>query len=630
MNAAAPPVTAPRAPVSRASGTLWRCGGVTCPPGACNHDDEVMREGADGQAPAVAPPIVHQVLSTPGRRLDRDLRLDMERRFGHDFGSVRVHDDAAAAESASAVRARAYTVGDDIVFGRGATHGDAGRRTIAHELAHAAQYSGGRSAVGPLTISKPHDPAELEASRLAAAAVDGTCLTPVATPAGAALRPDRRVLHRQAQDAGPGPDPRRALQVACVIRLGGCTQSRDAGIPSREEILGYNARCRDQYQYPIDVFPTDEECRNPPDEPLSPLERVLIGALLVAGATVAAAVLVVGAVALAEAAIPVVIAAVEAGGAAAMSATAFYYANAIVINEIGLFAAGVLISCEGDVAGLLRALATDPAQALVMLAEIYILHVNIQSSTGQSRPARLPVKLAPQAEQTQPGRIKFKTAGPPTFEGHEIPPEPEHPIGPPAPPKTSSPAAATEAPHPIGPPAPAGTKPAALSYDVDAEIEQAIVEHPVSTASPAPRSPLRPPPATGLAAAARKVFNTLRDGYAKKLSVDSGGQVHHAIELQTLDRYPRAYQASELNDYPNMRGIPNELQGKRQLHNSKIREMWDNEYRRLDGEIAKRGLTPDTPEYNQLVRSSLSAARDTIDHVLGQFFSEQRAAMKPK
>jgi len=40
----------------------------------------------------------------------------MERRFGWDFSRVKVHADPAAARSALALGARAYTVGNDIVF----------------------------------------------------------------------------------------------------------------------------------------------------------------------------------------------------------------------------------------------------------------------------------------------------------------------------------------------------------------------------------------------------------------------------------------------------------------------------------------------------------------------------------
>src|SRR3712207_8953995 len=60
--------------------------------------------------------------------------------------------------------------------------------------------------------------------------------------------------------------------------------------------------------------------------------------------------------------------------------------------------------------------------------------------------------------------------------------------------------------------------------------------------------------------------------YTTLFRSDKGGQVHHAIELQVLNRYPGVFTSQELNAPANMRGIPPERQGKRQLHNAKIRE----------------------------------------------------------
>ena len=62
------------------------------------------------------PPIVHEVLHSPGQPLDPATRAFMEPRFGHDFSTVRVHTDARAAASARTVNALAYTVGRDVVF----------------------------------------------------------------------------------------------------------------------------------------------------------------------------------------------------------------------------------------------------------------------------------------------------------------------------------------------------------------------------------------------------------------------------------------------------------------------------------------------------------------------------------
>lgn len=68
----------------------------------------------------------------------------MESRLGHDFSRVRVHTDARAAQSARAVHAPAFTVGQDVVFGAGqySPGTPAGRRLLVHELAHVAQQSG--------------------------------------------------------------------------------------------------------------------------------------------------------------------------------------------------------------------------------------------------------------------------------------------------------------------------------------------------------------------------------------------------------------------------------------------------------------------------------------------------------
>ena len=75
------------------------------------------RGGPAGAEPAGLPPIVHEVLRTPGQQLDAGTRAFMEPRFGHDFGQVRVHTDARAARSADSVNAQAYTVGAHVVSG---------------------------------------------------------------------------------------------------------------------------------------------------------------------------------------------------------------------------------------------------------------------------------------------------------------------------------------------------------------------------------------------------------------------------------------------------------------------------------------------------------------------------------
>jgi hypothetical protein len=77
--------------------------------------------------------------------LPRDIRSSFEGRFGRGFGGVRVHADHRAAAAARAVRARAYTVGQDIVFGANqfAPTTFEGQKLIAHELAHVEQQQRG-------------------------------------------------------------------------------------------------------------------------------------------------------------------------------------------------------------------------------------------------------------------------------------------------------------------------------------------------------------------------------------------------------------------------------------------------------------------------------------------------------
>lgn len=94
-----------------------------------------------GEEPDALPPIVYDVLRSPGQPLDPATRAFFEPRFGYDFGAVRVHTNAQAAESARAVNALAYTVRGDVVFGPGQyTPGTSeGQRLLVHELTHVIQ-----------------------------------------------------------------------------------------------------------------------------------------------------------------------------------------------------------------------------------------------------------------------------------------------------------------------------------------------------------------------------------------------------------------------------------------------------------------------------------------------------------
>ncbi len=97
--------------------------------------------------------------------MDAATRRSFESRFGHDFGGVRIHTDDVAARSAHAVDARAYTVGNDIVFGRHfySPASTEGRGLLAHELTHVLQQRGAARQSGPLTMGDPNAAYEREA-----------------------------------------------------------------------------------------------------------------------------------------------------------------------------------------------------------------------------------------------------------------------------------------------------------------------------------------------------------------------------------------------------------------------------------------------------------------------------------
>ncbi|HUX28574.1 MAG TPA: DUF4157 domain-containing protein, partial [Terracidiphilus sp.] len=126
--------------------------------------------------PVEVPHIVHDELRSPGCPLDAETRAFMEPRFGRDLSSVRIHTGLRADESARAVHALAYTVGQDAVFAAGLynPHTAEGKRLLAHELSHTVQQAGGSGSAPPAHLSSaapalqrqpdhqdtPHDPSK--------------------------------------------------------------------------------------------------------------------------------------------------------------------------------------------------------------------------------------------------------------------------------------------------------------------------------------------------------------------------------------------------------------------------------------------------------------------------------------
>jgi len=125
---------------------------------------------AGGAVSGALPPIVREVLNSPGAPLTAEARAAMEARFGEDFSTLRIHADPRAADSAHAVNARAYTIGRDVVFGSGqyAPGTTAGQNLLAHELTHVVQQNFGESRsqrVSPTESSHAQEHEALSASR---------------------------------------------------------------------------------------------------------------------------------------------------------------------------------------------------------------------------------------------------------------------------------------------------------------------------------------------------------------------------------------------------------------------------------------------------------------------------------
>jgi hypothetical protein len=142
--------------------------------------DRVMRKAVPGApAPvlsrpaAVASSAATALVPAGGGSLDAMTRAYMEPRFGADFGPVRVHAGPAAAGQAARFSARAYTVGEHVVFGAGQYQpgSDTGRRLLAHELAHVVQQRSSNSGRADAVMRKSSfkscpgtQPAQLDAA----------------------------------------------------------------------------------------------------------------------------------------------------------------------------------------------------------------------------------------------------------------------------------------------------------------------------------------------------------------------------------------------------------------------------------------------------------------------------------
>jgi hypothetical protein len=120
---------------------------------------------------------VNRAASSSSAPLPEPVRSGFEDSLGTNLSEVRIHTGSESAEAATAVGAKAYTVGQDIHFGAGhyAPADPAGVHLLAHEVAHTVQNQGAAAArLSKLEVSTPFDAAEVEANRVAEAMIART------------------------------------------------------------------------------------------------------------------------------------------------------------------------------------------------------------------------------------------------------------------------------------------------------------------------------------------------------------------------------------------------------------------------------------------------------------------------
>jgi hypothetical protein len=106
-------------------------------------EKEIKKKESSGASSTPASSVSNYVgsLNGKGTSLSKQSQQFFGSKMDADFSGVKIHTDKEAAESASAIHARAYTVGEHIVFNEGEYNDatDSGKKLLAHELTHVMQ-----------------------------------------------------------------------------------------------------------------------------------------------------------------------------------------------------------------------------------------------------------------------------------------------------------------------------------------------------------------------------------------------------------------------------------------------------------------------------------------------------------
>jgi hypothetical protein len=188
---------------------------------------------------AEAPASVWDALASPGRPL---IGSERPAALGIDLETIRIHSGGSAARE---LQADAFTFGDDVVVGEGYEPGSAaGRRLLAHELAHVAQQRAGGEPVVHRQGHEEHGTFDsshllgtftyrLDPAILAAAAA-GTARTGAGAPAQTGDKTDEA----DPQEVGAAPYGSSLVSTSAINPAGTWTLSvGGGGVAARSSIL---------------------------------------------------------------------------------------------------------------------------------------------------------------------------------------------------------------------------------------------------------------------------------------------------------------------------------------------------------------------------------------------------------
>lgn len=187
-----------------------------------------------------------------GIPLPPTVRTELESSFSDDLESVRIHTGADAAALSDALEADAFTVGQDIFFGKGRFQPSSltGRRLLAHEVTHTIQQRGA-SRGGELAVGPTRDRYERAADATANTFGRGTPPPTASLPAVSRVRVQRQ--------------QRRGAAGGCGVCLRDPSGKAAGQIAHLEIQLAFEAMYPDlSREVGVQVVPTDE---TPPFRP---------------------------------------------------------------------------------------------------------------------------------------------------------------------------------------------------------------------------------------------------------------------------------------------------------------------------------------------------------------------------